>query len=612
MNILEQAFAQAASRLDRIGTGDFRGAFRTKQTVRIEEHPDKDDPGKARTEYVLRFGPGKDDYLAVVGSAKHREDLREILSKVIESPAQLKKIKDLPLEKRPVLAMEASSSFLGACNGDFLIMSPMAGTGYRAAGTFVHEFQHQIQFSQGEMGRRKEDMSLKESVLDDRLCESAAETACYQYLYEMKDKHPQAMDAYRQTSLLGGYAEGLNEYAAAKEAGLPESECVLAAMRGYADNYRISSVYETSYHRREMGDPTPRFGKYADYLHEGLKKDALKELDRRLDGGRLDETAAFKRYTAGMFDKQPTDERIREAVRSPEYDYVTTKTAESLKTSADRYRMLSGKDHPSGNRPFTVRDSGGIRQSTEPEKRCRNPHAVRRSHKDAWRITVYKIGDRIMRTRGFMAERKAVIKAFPYILVDGAKKIKDNVVKATLFARYRDPLPVVRETSPDGRKIVLSLDGERKKGNDFKGALFFKPQADAPSLARVPREKAMIREAKLNAMLTILLKDENLRKELSQHGAQNPLTIAFGKEGKPAPASTIVLDPSKSPQKLANDFRAKYDDMKNGNDRSAQKAGQTRPAGKSFFKSIKNAYENMQKSAQKTAALLRQKSAGKE
>ena len=77
--------------LDRIFRGDFKGVFNPSKTVTIEQ----DQTAKDFSQYRLRFGKGKDDYFLAEGDPQDIEALQEIVSKVIESPTQLKKIKDL-------------------------------------------------------------------------------------------------------------------------------------------------------------------------------------------------------------------------------------------------------------------------------------------------------------------------------------------------------------------------------------------------------------------------------------------------------------------------------------------------------------------------------------
>lgn len=65
----------------------------------------------------------------------------------------------------------------GYCMKTVLSVSKIAGTGYKAAAVFAHELQHQYQFVFGNAQRFAHAFSLKESVLEERIGEAAAETA---------------------------------------------------------------------------------------------------------------------------------------------------------------------------------------------------------------------------------------------------------------------------------------------------------------------------------------------------------------------------------------------------------------------------------------------------
>lgn len=541
MSDLNNVFA----RVNALRTGDFKGAFRTEQTVSIEKHPEHPE------RYVLRFGAGKDDYFSVGEKvdAMGREALREILSKVIESPTQLKKIKGLPLEKRPELGMESGMGRTGGyCNGNHIVVSSSMGTGYKAASIFVHEFQHQYQYTHDGIDHYKGNLSLAEDILDDRLYESAAETAAYQYLYEMKDANPQAWDVYRKAkSSSTWYAQGMRDYAAAKEAGKSEDECVLAGMRGYASNYYLADSYEFNYHRDMWKDPSQELRLYAGYLHQGLKDRAVGKMDKDLSGDRLNEVAAFKSHTVGMAEMNLSEDQIRETVRSPEYGYVTTNTAKALKHSADRYRELTGKKHPKTDEVFSVRDVGGVRQSTEAEKK---------NAKFSLRETLRKAQARI---NGALSD----------LLRGPARPVRSSSV---LFK----PKTFVCDIY-DGENILLSLDGKKKDLKDFTGALYYKPDLSYKRFADVPGgDKELFgREDKLNDVLSVIMKDENLRAGLTGHGSENPLTVGFSENPDiwtDTPA--IVLDPRKPAKELVEDFKKQYTERKQ-KDRTAGQTGKT-------------------------------------
>lgn len=132
--------ANALSNIHSAVLGDFKGAAGRADGVSVEADPR--DPEKK----VLRFGKGKDDIFPVEGGGPAVEGMRKIFSKWIESPSQLQKIRDLPLEDRPVLMFEYTGLATGGyCNGERIVLNPVLGTGYSAAGILAHEFQHQYQ-----------------------------------------------------------------------------------------------------------------------------------------------------------------------------------------------------------------------------------------------------------------------------------------------------------------------------------------------------------------------------------------------------------------------------------------------------------------------------------
>ena len=566
MDVLNNAFA----RVNAIKSGDFRGAFRSKQTVFIEKHPEN--PNK----YVLRFGEGKDDYIPVAGDAKSREAMREILSKVMESPAQRKKIQDMPVEKRPELVIERGGNFCGCCDGHRIVISESMGTGYKAAATFVHEMQHQNQDTHDGIMHYKKGLSLAEDILDDRLCESAAETAAYQYMYEMKDANPQARRVYMRARTSGGYSQGLCDYAAAKEAGLDEPSCVLAGMRGYASNYYIARSYEMDYHWDIRMGIGRKLDSYADYLHDGLKEREITKINSGLSGDRLDEVAAFGSHTVGMTEVPPTPEQIKETVRSPEYAFVTRETANVLKEYTDRYQQLTGQNHPKKDEVFSVRDEDGVHPSTEPEKTVVHHRSFREKLHDA----IHKVGSR--------KETGSSERGVPF-------------------------KPVVLDVY-NGENVLLSLDGRKKDLKNFTAALYYKPDLSYKNFNDIPGpvSKLYNREDKLNGVLSIVLKDEKLRSELAEHGSENPLVVGFSKKSDvKTDLPTIVLDPRKSPEELAEDFKKQYEKLKEKDSRSVeQKKTEKSGEKKGFFKGLSNVYQKRDNAARAVqaarAAALRQ------
>lgn len=100
----------------------------------------------------MRFGKGKDDIFPVEGSGRPLKECAKFF-KMDRKPFAVAKIRDLPLEDRPVLMFEYTGLATGGyCNGERIVLNPVLGTGYSAAGILAHEFQHQYQFKKNENG----------------------------------------------------------------------------------------------------------------------------------------------------------------------------------------------------------------------------------------------------------------------------------------------------------------------------------------------------------------------------------------------------------------------------------------------------------------------------
>ena len=520
MGALETAFL-------RLQKGDFKGAFAPAKNVTVENDP------QDSLRHRLRFGEKEDDYFLLALKTEPEDEARlcEILSKVIESPAQLKKIRNMPVEKRPELAVEVGMNCDGFCraDGSQICISESIGTGYRAAAIFCHEFQHQYQCTHDGMYHYKEGLSLPEDILDDRLYEAAAETSAYQYLYDIRNNNPQAGAAYLYCMHNGGYAQGLKAYAAAKKQEKPESDCVLAGMKGYAENYGIARWYEKAYHR-EICKRDPNFGidKYADYLHDGMKEEVVTMLEQRLGGKRLDETAAFLSHTVGMTDVPPEKDAIQSVIRSAEFAFVTPLTMRALNMYKETYQNFSGQEHPESDRILSVRDTRGVYQSSEPEREQKKT------------------------LRGHLRDvsRKAKKALHPS---------KEKTTKST--DSEQQPIPFLIQGSDKGQ-VLLSLDGRTKEFENFTGAVFYRPSAEHPSCQEVPdeeRQEFAEREKKLSDTMRIVLNDEDLRKKLTEHSSANPLIIGFCKNPDFKPdVPMIMLDPRKSAEDLAQDFKKQY------------------------------------------------------
>ncbi len=331
-------------------TGDFKGAFTTSKTVSLEKMKDNPD------QEILRFGPKETDYFPVEGNSFQKAALREILSKVLESDSMLKKIRALPVEDRPTLCMENSMTCGGWCNGDRICMCYQSGTGYSAAGIFAHEFQHQYQYKKGDGLPPRVELSSQEQMINDRIYESAADTAKYQYMYEMRDKNPQARKAYAESRLS---SPGLRAYAKAKKAGKPEDEAVLAGMKGYASSFSTAKFYVNDYHP-ELKHTDRKF-KIDKNISERKKENYLTRIEFTLTGKeKADFTTMLKDHTVGMTPEPISSAKARRLVRNPDYCYITSGSARALRNLQKKYKELTGEEHPSVKNDFWVRNSYGV------------------------------------------------------------------------------------------------------------------------------------------------------------------------------------------------------------------------------------------------------------
>ena len=514
-------------------TGDVKGAFRTSETVKIEKDPN--DP----TKDVLRFGDGKDDYFPVEGDKKDKEALREILSKVIESPTQLKKIKDLPLEDRPTLIRDHSGKIGGDdgmqcggyCNGLVISITPSTGTGYEAAGLFCHEFQHQYQFKRGD-GLRRSGMMLSEAILDDRIVEAAADTANYQYMYEMKDKNPEAKKAFESVKT---YRSGLKAYAETKDAGKSELDCMIAGMEGYASSYETANAYAKCYHPDAKEHDSFSADEYSDSVRTLLQQREGMVCGKSVQREDLDDVAAFKAHTVGMT-TESLDE-IKEVglhgkLRSPEFNYVTPTVARAITRWADKLKKMG-------------------------EKTTENPENL-------WVRTAYGITDN--RTRGGLAGLMFKAKTKFLSAKQKLKKIVkgDETLGAAKMAHSGGKYDLVTSSGKDGTAIgKLHYQAEYGQEKEYEARKV------------IGQEETEKRNKKAQQMLAIVMKNPATRKKVEQlTAAGQEITLAF-QEGAgtgiiSAKKGVIILDPSKKPKDLAKDFEKFFPRMAENRLKEAQ------------------------------------------
>ncbi len=509
-----------ASFLQSLFSGKKKEFVSNSQTVKIEKDPN--DPAKD----ILRFGDGKDDYFPVEGDKKDKEALREILSKVIESPTQLKKIKDLPLEDRPTLIRDHGGKVGGMpcggyCDGNVISMTPSSGTGYVAAGIFCHEFQHQYQFKRGK-GLHHNGMVLSEAILDDRINESAADTAKYQYMYEMKDKNLKARMAFEAAKL---DRPGLKAYAAAKDKGKSEQDCMLAGMQGYATDYMTAHYYAKCYHG-EVGEEemqTLDDNQYTDNIRSAV---GAGYFQNRMNGEKLDEVAAFKAHTVGMTTETCDDKKVNKALRSAEFNYVTPTIARAITRWAEKLKAI-GRPISENPDKLNVRTAYGVTTNKE---------------RGGFAGMMFKA-----KTKLLSAKQKL-------------KKLLNPAPKLGAKIRYHD-------------RGKVDLDVSTDKNGNIVGKIPFHVQHGIAEEYKAEKEigekEVEKRTLKAQQMMAIVMESPYAKKKIEDlTAAGQEITLAFykgvTKEGfSSQKTNTIVLDPSKSPEQLARDFGKHFHPMAN-------------------------------------------------
>lgn len=486
-------------------TGDVKGAFRTKETVKIEKDPN--DPERD----ILRFGDGKDDYFPVKGDQKDKEALREILSKVIESPTQLKKIRDLPLEKRPLLIRDHDKKNCGGySDGGVISITPSSGTGYNAAGAFCHEFQHHYQHVEGNLDEWKcQKLTLSDKILNNRLYEAAADTARYQYLYEIKDNNVSAQNAFAS---LKRTLPGLKAYVAAKNKGKNEQECVLAGMQGYAKNFYMAKFYASAYHPQvaERDNDKLNANLYTDNVRAAVSSRVFQTIGMK--GGKLDEFAAYKDHTIGLTTEQPQETSVRKAVRSPEFNYVTPLVARAITRWAKSLKKV-GLDYDENPEKLNVRTLYGMTTNKE---------------------------------RGGVAGLMFAAKTKMLALADKLRPPKAELGAKKFFMKPTGIPDLILTVDKEGKpqaSVGFSVDGKSKEVDAVK---------------KLGKKEVEKRTETAQKMFGILMKQPIFKRqveEMHKNGVEINLSFSDAvKEPRTIQGNTILLNPHQKPKQLADQF----------------------------------------------------------
>lgn len=486
-------------------TGDVKGAFRTKETVKIEKDPN--DPERD----ILRFGDGKDDYFPVKGDQKDKEALREILSKVIESPTQLKKIRDLPLEKRPLLIRDHDKKNCGGySDGGVISITPSSGTGYNAAGAFCHEFQHHYQHVEGNLDEWKcQKLTLSDKILNNRLYEAAADTARYQYLYEIKDNNVSAQNAFAS---LKRTLPGLKAYVAAKNKGKNEQDCVLAGMQGYAKAFSTASFYVN--HNFPFIKEREAKGLNADLYTDNVRAAVSSRVFQTIGmkGGKLDEFAAYKDHTIGLTTEQPQETSVRKAVRSPEFNYVTPLVARAITRWAKSLKKV-GLDYDENPEKLNVRTLYGMTTNKE---------------------------------RGGVAGLMFAAKTKMLALADKLRPPKAELGAKKFFMKPTGIPDLILTVDKEGKpqaSVGFSADGR---------------STEVDAVKKLGKKEVEKRTLKAQQMFGVLMKQPAFKRQVDRmHKAGVEINLSFSdavKEPRTVQGNTILLNPHQKPKQLADQF----------------------------------------------------------
>ena len=494
-----------ASFLQSLFGGKKKEFVSNSQTVKIEKDPN--DPEQD----ILRFGDGKDDYFPVEGDKEDKEALREILSKVIESPTQLKKIRDLPLEDRPTLIRDHDKKHCGGySDGGVISITPSTGTGYNAAGAFCHEFQHHYQHVEGNLDEWKcQKLTLSDKILNYRLYEAAADTARYQYLYEIKDNNVSAQNTFAS---LKRTLPGLKAYVAAKNKGKNEQDCVLAGMQGYAKNFYMASYYDKSYTPfiKEQEDKGLNADLYTDNVRAAVSGRVFQAIGMK--GGKLDEFAAYKDHTIGLTTEQPQETSVRKAVRSPEFNYVTPMVARAITRWAKSLKKV-GLDYDENPDKLNVRTAYGVTKNKE---------------------------------RGGFAGLMFAAKTKMLALADKLRPPKAELGAKKFFMKPTGIPDLILTADKEGKpqaSVGFSVDGHSTEMNAVK---------------RLGKKEVDKRTETAQKMFGILMKQPVFKRqveEMHKNGVEINLSFSDAvKEPRTIQGNTILLNPHQKPKQLADQF----------------------------------------------------------
>ncbi len=319
---------------------------------------DENNPDRCR----IYFGKGESDYFNVEGGADSIRGMAAILDKAAESPTLVARIQSYPLEKRPTLVYgredPAAAGFFSSASNE-IHMNALSGTGYNAAGTFAHEFQHFVQNQTDSKEWLHPHARLSEQILSEHIGEATADTAKYQYMYELgREKVGAEYDELLKSR------SGFNAYCAAKDARQPESECVLAGVKGYLSDAGIQDSYAKRYHCVVYSNSVN-----LDDV-EKMDIDAMTRMERGAavfkignlspNGPDIDAVKSYKDLSFGLAEPLP-DDRIKAEVRSPDFNHIPASLYD-IAGRAERLtqKLMKEREVPSMLNGVNVQTSSGV------------------------------------------------------------------------------------------------------------------------------------------------------------------------------------------------------------------------------------------------------------
>lgn len=495
--------------------------FAARKNMSIERDPDVEGG------FRIRFGPEPNDYFPAQGNRKDILALRSIVSKVVEDEYQLAKIRNQPIEKRPTLIRDASQKCGGYCNGEYISITPSTGTGYNAASTFVHEFQHQYQFDR-DADMRLRSFSMTDTALNERIMEAAADTESYRYLYRMKDKNIQAQMVFLNEML---EEPGMRAYSSAKRKGKNEEECIVAGMKGYAEGGERAKWYAEHYHDLKYTTTVIDTMKRKVYGTSSLENEAVKQNEKLLsqifEGQEaMDLDEAIRLHTVSMIRTDAGVSKAKTMVRSKEFNYVSRNMARFLQFAA-KVREKQGKKTDLSH--LNVRNVYGV----------------------------FSLGNRAGNT----------VAKLMYETKSRASSVKN------LFKKPSKPLYNAFGYYDKGKQfITLNGDRTKKPGDDY-GIIKFNPTFVKNKELSSKEETALKR--KTEDMFRILMKDPIMKENLMSYGKDAELGLSFSRDFNPpftTNANEIVLNPDASAFELAAEFAGQMQKVRQ-NEAARESAG---------------------------------------